>query len=534
MKKRYLITAVILTAVILLIGSGIVIKNNVQAQVQELFKLNEELKSAGYYLAEFEFKMLGCAYYLDKGRYFTALSKLNQLHRQMQTREGLIKIPEFADKKAKLEFYRNLQNPKTGAFMTDDYPLFTYIGCTLNVVSHIELLSQEAGEPLRLNYPLQFLDEINTLEKIRAFLDDLSTVGRIGAKFRSPYVLPAELAANIDYLEATGLYTFSPEWKKTLRQWYYDNQDSQTGYWGPRLRGRGELLNSGDLVSTEKVVKLFVDNQGNNIHAEFPLRYTDQMFSTTLQKLAEPMPQDLDALHDWTLAINRGTKLLTRYLWNSASAANQEAARKLMEDNVRTKFTQYYIEREGAFSLYPEAEHADLDGTGETLGYLDKIGALPGKTQDKLWGPLADKITDLGVLEISGFKESDLACLKNTPGINSIRIYQADPGPGSYTSGVLGVYYPKETPVLDVMDLLPKVSRWIQATPQDMGNWVTKEDTIQELAVIDIQPVPVFKGDIPLKVVHDNKELVLIGFDVLQIPKYKVTLRVKLTDWADL
>jgi len=41
-----------------------------------------------------------------------------------------------------------------------------------------------------------------------------------------------------------------------------------TGYWGPKLRSSGELLNSGDLVSTEKIIKLFVDYEGNN---QFPI-----------------------------------------------------------------------------------------------------------------------------------------------------------------------------------------------------------------------------------------------------------------------
>jgi len=87
----------------------------------------------------------------------------------------------------------------------------------------------------------------------------LSTAGRIGSNFRAPYVEAAELAESIYYpgdLARTGLYTFSPTWKKVLLQWFYDNQDSKTGYWIPKLRSSGERLNSGDLVSTEKIIKL--------------------------------------------------------------------------------------------------------------------------------------------------------------------------------------------------------------------------------------------------------------------------------------
>ncbi|MHB8916970.1 MAG: hypothetical protein ACYC4H_03030, partial [Desulfocucumaceae bacterium] len=370
-------------------------------------------------------------------------------------------------------------------------------------------------------------------EMLKAFLDDLSTVGWIGAKFRTPYVEAAELAASLSGdMERLGLYTFSPEWKKALLQWFYDNQDSQTGYWGAKMRSSGELLNSGDLLSTEKIVKLFVDKQGNNRHPEFPLRYKDEIFASTLHRLSGPMPEDLDELHEWTLVMNRGTRLLTRYLWSSASPENKDSARKLMENILRSKFEKFYIEGEGAFSLYPGAKHADLDGTGETLGYLDVIGALSTEKQKMLWGPPDKDITDLGVHEVSELKESDFTSIKNSQGMNSIRLYRADPGPGNYTSNVACINYPKETPVLDIMDLLPKVTRWVNTTSQNMGNWVTKEDILQrDLAAVKTQPVLVAKGDVPLKlaneVLQNNRELVVIGFDVLQVPKYKITFRVR-------
>ncbi|HBV98646.1 MAG TPA: hypothetical protein DEF36_16635 [Desulfotomaculum sp.] len=532
MRRKRLIAVITVIVAIILTGTGLYVKNAVNTQVREIFKLNEELKLEGYYMAEFEFKMLGCAYYLDKGQYITAFSRINQIHKQLKSREGLIKEPKFANKKEKLEFYLSRQNPKTGAFMDDNYPLFAYIGGTLNVISYIELLSQEVGEPLRLKYPLKFLDEINTPEKLKAFLDDLSTVGRIGANFRSPYVEAAELAASIYYpgdMERLGLYNFSPEWKKALLQWFYDNQDSKTGYWGPKLRSSGELLNSGDLVATEKIIKLFADRQGNNRHPEFPFRYKDEIFASTLHRLSGPMPEDLDELHEWTLVMNRGTRLLTRYLWSGASPENKDSARKLMEKILISKFENFYIEGEGGFSLYPGAEHADLDGTGETLGFLDVIGALSAEKQNFLWGPPDKNLNDLGVSEVSELKESDFTSIKNSQGVNSIRLYRTEPRPGNYTANIVCIYYPKETPVLDIIDLLPKVTRWVNATSQNMGNWVTKEDILQhQLANIKTQPVPVANGDAPLKLANEallnNRMLVIIGFDVLQTPKYKSTL----------
>jgi len=134
-------------------------------------------------MADFEFKMMGMAYWLDHGHYYTALSRLGKLHKQLKTREGLIKVPEFTNKQDELAFYLNLQNPRTGAFMDDSFPYCTYNEPTENILAHLDSLVKETGQPLRLKYPLKYLDEINTPEKVEVFLDDVSNVGWIGSKY---------------------------------------------------------------------------------------------------------------------------------------------------------------------------------------------------------------------------------------------------------------------------------------------------------------------------------------------------------------
>jgi hypothetical protein len=494
-----------------------------------MFKLNGELQAEGYYMAEFEFKMLGCAYYLDKGRYITALSKLNELHKQLKTREGLVKVPDFADKKEEMEFYLSRQNPKTGAFMDDSYPTFLYLEPTLNVVDHLELLAEETGQPLRLKYPLKFLDGINSPDRLKALLDDLSSVGWVGSKLPKTNYMMASCYHNYDELERNNLYAFSPEWKQALLEWFYLNQDSKTGYWGPRLRSTGELLNGGDLSPTYKLVKMFADEQGNNSHPEFPLRYKDEMLATTLRKLSEPMPEDADLaeIHEWQLTRYHGVKLLTHYLWNGASSENKNVARIHMENIMKNKFEKFYLENEGAFTYYPGSKEATLDGTGDAVSLLNIIGALSKDRQRSLWGSPDQSITNLGSYEVSELKESDLAVLLNSPGLNSLRFYRTDPGSGDYTTDVVFLSYPRETRVLDIMDLLPKVKQWLNKTPQNMGNWNSKEAIVKDMETMQIEPVPVFKGELPLKpaneVLRNNRELTVIGFDVLQVPRYKLS-----------
>jgi hypothetical protein len=506
-----------------MIGSGLYVYRSISS-ISEMFKLNGKLQAEGYYMGEFEFKMLGCAYYLDKGHYVTAFSKLNGLHKQLKTREGLIKVPDFADKKEEMEFYLSLQNHKTGAFMDESYPTFLYLEPTLNMVDHLELLSKETGQPLHLKYPLKFLDEINTPDRLKELLDDLSSVGWLGSKLPKTNYMMASCYHNYDELERNKLYTFSPEWKQALLQWFYDNQDSKTGYWGPRLRNTGELLNEGDLSPTYKIVQLYEDEQGNNLHSDFPLRYKDEMMATTLRKLSEPMPDaaDLAEVHEWQLTRYHGIKLLTRYLWNGVTPENKKVARAFMESIVKNKFEKFYLEKEGAFAYYPGAQDATLDGTGDAISLLDIVGALPNGRQKLLWGSPDLSITDLGSYEVSGLRESDLANLINSTDINSLRFYRTDPGSGDFTGGVAFLSYPRETPVPDVLDLLPKVNQWANSTPQNMGNWISKESVIQELNAVQTEPVPVYKGELPLtaanELLNNNGELTVIGFDLLQVP----------------
>ncbi|MFH1134925.1 MAG: hypothetical protein V1816_02435 [Pseudomonadota bacterium] len=498
------------------------------ASISELFRLNGQLKAQGYYMAEFEFKMLGCAYYLDKGRYIKAISTINRIRDELSSKKGLVKPPEFSNKLEKLDFYLGLQNPRTGAFMDDSYPFFTYSSPTLNMLEYLQQLSLEVNRPLRLKYPLKFLDDIDTPEKLTAFLDDLSTVGRLGARFRTPFVTAAEIPDYYENIERPGFYSFSREWKNTLSRWFYERQDKKTGYWGARWRSGGELLNSGDLLSTEKIIKLYVDAEGNDLQPEFPLRHKEQLFATTLRKLSEPRPEDFDEVHEWNLMMNRGTRLLVRYLWRDASPENKARARELMEKIIRSKFDGFYVESEGAFNLYPGARQADLDGTGETLHFLNLLGVLSGEKQRRLWGPPEKNMADLGARVVSEITEQDLDPITRRPGVNSVRFYLADPVGGDYVANVVGLYYPHKTAVPDILELLPKVLRWLKTTPQNMGNWVAKEAILSDFPT-GLESVPATVGKAPLGSVNqalaENGGLVVLGFDLLQTPRCKVTFR---------
>jgi len=227
--------------------------------------------------------------------------------------------------------------------------------------------------------------------------------------------------------------------------------------------------------------------------------------------------------------MNRGTRLVTRYLWAGLSPQNKSEVRDRIEAIVRIRFERFFVESDGAFSLYPGAAHADLDGTGEMLGYLNEIGALSRYRQESLWGPEAANITDLGTLRVAELTQDNFVAVGASPGVNSLRVYGSVAKPDDYGSGLVCIIYPRKSVVLDVMDLMPRVARWTSATSQSMGNWVSRENVLNAyVAGADLRPVPVSTGGVPLelaaKTLQDTGSIVVIGFDVLQIPRYRLTL----------
>ncbi|MGE5422747.1 MAG: hypothetical protein ACM3QW_05765 [Ignavibacteriales bacterium] len=529
MKRSIIVKSILGVALVACLAMGIYVFNAI-ASIPDMFKLNGQLQAEGYYTGEFEFKMLACAYDLDHGQYLTAFSRLSKLREQMETRQGLIKVPKFADKKAEIEFYLSLQNPKTGAFMDDSYPAVFYYEPTENVINHLEELAEATGQPFHLRYPMRFMDQYDTPQELTACLNDLAAVGWIGGKLpKTCYVMATQFCSSDDYQDLGG-YKLSPGWKEALLKWFSDNQDPVTGTWGPRDRYTDKLINSGDINITYRTIKLFVDEQGKNRQAAFPLRYRKQLFATILAQADLPMPADSSAaeIHDWNLCRTQGVKTLTSILWQEANPADKQKAQAVMAKLVGNRFEKFYRAEEGGFVYYPDTKRATLDGTGSAIALLKNVGALSEEKRNALWGTPAQTMTDLGIKNISELSKADFNP-PNTTSINSIRVYRSMPEQ-SFDTDIFCVVYPRATRVLDVSDLLPRVARWLDNTPQSMGNWTSREELYQELGNKEWPVVQVYTGDQGLgpvnRMLQENGELILVGFDVLQVPRTVITLKL--------
>ena len=523
---------VALAALLALVGLAM----HISFLIPALFKLNRECQEEGYYMAEFEFKMMGFAYQLDKGRYVEAVSGIRRLHERLRSRKGLIKVPKFSNKGEELEFYLARQNPRTGAFMDDSFPYCTYDPPTQNVLQHLEGLAKATGQPLHLKYPLKYLDEINTPQKLTAYLEDVSAVGRIASRFpQTSFAFARELleghCVERGILERNNLYAFSAEWKHAMLQWFHAFQDPATGLWGPKSRG-GKLLKL-DLNNTASIVKAFVDRNGNDIYPSFPLRYKPQLFASALKVMSEPLPAegDLHEWHEWALILGKGTDLLTSYLWKDASEDHRTAAANLIEKYMRVKFDKYFIPNEGAFSYYPGSRRATLDGTSGGIGVYFELGAFSAERQGRLWGGPEKTCADLGRFAVPTLTERDLAPILNLWKVNSVRFYPRAPQAADYATGAAGVFYPRPTSVVDAVEVVSRVRNWLETTSQSMGNWVSREELSDRVLKTGIEPVPVSREEIPLaqlnRVLKGNQTLTVIGFDALQVPRCKITFQVE-------
>lgn len=514
---------ILLSSIGVIIISGLAIKNQTQTQVKALFKMNKSLQEEGYYMADFEFRMMNVLYNLDKGNFMKALSMISNYHTKLSKKEGLKKLPEFKSNQEEIDFYLNQQNPQTGAFIDADAPLFSYWPPTENVLNHIEDLQDSSTRPLKLIYPLSFLNEINTPEKLEIHLNDLAYVGWLAPKFpMTSFVFVRELmscTSEDNVLVRNDLYRFSPEWKSAFLNWMYDFQDAETGMWGPKNRNSQKLALK-DLDNTASLLKQFRDRNGNNLYPEFPLRYTDELFQTTLDILQKPFPDDddLSNIHAWNLKTSKGMNMLLRYLWKDAKPVNKRKAQDIFAELITVQFEKFYVKNAGAFSYYPNAKHASCDGM--TNFFLDDIGALSYGRQKKYWGEPVNNAEDLGELPISNaFKMLDT--LKD---INSIRIYSTSPNFTNLTDSVWGIVYPSPTVVLDVMEVVPNIVAWTETSTLSMGNWTSMADIKNRFAKISFDKPLIFHEKIPVGAIENKliatPEIYFVGFDVLQIPRF--------------
>ena len=114
----------------------------------------------------------------------------------------------------------------------------------------------------------------------------------------------------------------------------------------------------------------------------------------------------------------------------------------------------------------------------------------------------------------------------NFSGINSLRMYFNKPDYEHLTDSVWAVFYPKDTLVLDVMEMVPNIVRWTETSSLSMGNWSSMAEIKTEYSKLNIKRPLIFKNKLPFDEVNrkfkEAAELYVVGFDKLQVPRSKI------------
>lgn len=505
--------------------------HQIAGSVPYLFHRNAELKAEGYYMAEFEFRMLGIVKQLSDGDYLDAYSTLHRLRREMDSGDGLVKMPADTSAKARYEFLLSRQDPITGAFMSPDYPAFTFVAPTLNVVEALDGLAKEIGEPLRLRYPLRFLDAIATPEALRAYLDAHLYTGRFWAEhIPGPGVYGPGISelAYVDLFETTGTYRFTPAWHAALRDWLDATQDPESGMWGARMGTPSAFETKRDANSTYHILHYLLTDDGADRDPEHPLRHADALARSLMQAVTAPMPAGEDEQHAWSLEQAQATQILTRRLWTHLDDGERVAVRSALEVALTERY-RLLDDAKGGFAIYLGSP-ADVDGTTTALGLIEATGSLPG-TPDRarLWGeieaPAVDTVSTVSPAAIE---------LPDNAAINSFRLYAGSTLTVADRDQPIAIVYPSGKGVVrDVIDLRQSVGRFLAGAGASFGNWSTA-DSIRSSALhpdVTAPTVPVLKvgrtlGNAIGDIGKDAPDLMLIGYDVFQRPVFARHCRV--------
>ncbi len=496
----------------------------------QLFKRNAELKAQGYYMAEFEFKMMAALDALNRGHYWQSYRILRRVTEEMETLEGLVKMPQQASDDQLIEFLLARQDAETGAFMDPSYPFFTYIGPTANALDQLAELSARTGRPLRVEHPLRFLDEIRTPQELRAYLDSFLYIPaeRFGAP--APYVAAVSefTGPTLEQIEGIGGYPLSPEWKEALAQWFYETQDPASGFWGARLGDAQEWTQTHDIDSTAHILKHFLDERGQARDPRYPLRYAGPLAESLLAEAARGLPDDAGAAeqHEWSLRQAHAAKILTRWLWPALPEPVRERALREMPRWLEARFATYRP-ASGGFAAHADSAEADIDATTTALALLSEVGYVPGTwKRQRLRGPALAATPALVRAELGGWDEARVPA---TPAVNSWRVYaERLPADESLDDETLvGIVYPRATRIRDLQDLRRGLTRYLASAGGEFGNWTTKASLRDEPLALDrpARPVPTTQGPLDLGAIageHPGVErFFVLGLDAFQVPVFR-------------
>lgn len=492
--------------------------------VPRLFQVNALRKAQGYSMGAFEFKMIDAQQRLNQGPYLDAYRLLTRIESEMEAPQHLVTVPTSSSPAAQHAFLLDRQNPETGAFIESYCQFFTYIAPTLNTVHHMVELSGKTSPLIKM--PTSFLERIKTPEALRSYLDSLLYLNEWCSWLPGPgpYGPGVSELAYFKELESAGVYDFPQSWEDTLRQWFFETQDPDTGFWGARIGTPQHGRQKKDINSTYHILSLVLNGRGKNNDRRFPLRYAANLEKGILNDMGSPLPTDEAAQHDWGLCQNQGAGALTRRLWDHGTPQQQEDVRKAFL-RILAELYRLYRPETGGFAYSRSDPQADVDGTSLALGVLWATGALPGTWErERLWGNHLRREPDRIHVEVPHPKE--FSCSFDQT-LQSVRMYAEKlPSEDGYDDEhPVRILYPHTSPHCDAMDLRQRVAAMRRSPKPSFGNWTSKTSLREIPLGLDrpMRDVPVEENgidwDAVLNASPDINRYFLVAYDMAQIPR---------------
>jgi len=227
----------------------------------------------------------------------------------------------------------------------------------------------------RPQYPLSFLDRINSPEKLTAQLDSVLLDDFTKTQEFNRERLDETFSALARLLFATqpsACYTFNPGLREALRTFVEHWQNPATGCWGQWLVDRqGRIWKMDDMAMTFHVV--------SDLHGQVP--HLDLIAKRVLELDGVNFPAGIRFNGHYENHLNWDVVKIFRYAWPDLDASTRERARDEVSRMLHWCLTESY-QPDGSFKA------SDLDDTlGDAYSYgvsfLQEAGYF--RRQDRFW-----------------------------------------------------------------------------------------------------------------------------------------------------
>lgn len=233
------------------------------------------------------------------------------------------------------------QSPVDGSFNPCNETWFYKLGAAcdkLVVMQYVDALPRR---------PLRFLDQINSPDKYRAYMDRLliADVRKTGEDTRTELNLAGTDLVRLILGKLPSGYTFHPQLKKTMLD-YVDNrwQDPKTGFWGCWYRLKdGSIRKTADMSATFHIVH----------YRDGKVNHWPQIIATTLAM------KDLEWPYGWLQEgqmsdhHNYDVVTLFHFGWATMTADQKSVARKEIHKMLDFCLTRS-LKTDGSFNLGDE------------------------------------------------------------------------------------------------------------------------------------------------------------------------------------